>query len=189
MIEPNWNEAPPDATHWDNLRGNWCNEHGFYHDGKFWEFNHDTWGTGRYIPLPEKGKDMSDCMTHEEEKIPAEDWIEDAPTRSDQAEEMLGTRINISREERMYHQRSQFDTKNYSAPNATTAYDEVNSPKHYQIAPDVQAIDIIKASLTPEQYRGYLLGNLLKYRLRAGEKGDAAKDLAKSDWYKRKLNG
>ena len=120
---------------------------------------------------------MDNCMTPEEEKLTAEDWIEDAPTRSDQAV-------------RMHHYESdQVDTKNYSVPNTVQAYCDVNHPKHYQIAPGVEAIDIIKASLTPEQYRGYLLGNLLKYRLRAGEKGDAAKDLAKADWYKRKLNG
>ena len=177
MTEPNWNESPHDATHWDSLRGNWCNEHGFYYDGKFWECNFLNWGTERFMSQPEKDQVMNDYMTPEEEKITAEDWIEDAPTLSDQAV-------------RMYHYESaQVDTKNYDVPNTAPAYDDVNLPRHYQIAPDVQAIDIIKASLTPEQYRGYLLGNLLKYRLRAGEKGDAAKDLAKADWYKRKLNG
>ena len=66
--------------------------------------------------------------------------------------------------------------------------DPVNRPKHYQLAPGVEAIDIIRATLTPEQYKGYLLGNLLKYRLRAGNKGDALQDLAKANWYHRELN-
>lgn len=66
--------------------------------------------------------------------------------------------------------------------------DPVNHPKHYQIAPEVEAIDIIRASLTPEQFKGYLLGNFLKYRLRAGDKGDLNQDIEKSNWYKRELN-
>ena len=66
--------------------------------------------------------------------------------------------------------------------------DPVNNPKHYAIAPDVEAIDIIRASLTPEQFKGYLLGNFLKYRLRAGDKGDLQQDIDKSNWYKRELN-
>ena len=107
--------------------------------------------------------------------MPAEDWIEDAQTFSQEAE-------------RMYHKTAQVDTKNYDIPNTSPAHDDVNHPRHYQLAPGLEAIDIIKASLTPEGYSGYLLGNLLKYRLRAGEKGDAAKDLAKSDWYKKELN-
>lgn len=66
--------------------------------------------------------------------------------------------------------------------------DPVNRPKHYAIAPDVEAIDIIRSALTPEQFKGYLLGNFLKYRLRAGDKGDLQQDIDKSNWYKRELN-
>ena len=39
--------------------------------------------------------------------------------------------------------------------------DMVNSPSHYQLD-GVEAIDIIKAALTPEEYRGYLKGNALR---------------------------
>lgn len=71
---------------------------------------------------------------------------------------------------------------------AAEHHDPVNKPKHYAIAPDVEAIDIIRSSLTPEQFKGYLLGNFLKYRLRAGDKGDLQQDIDKSNWYKRELN-
>ena len=67
-------------------------------------------------------------------------------------------------------------------------HDPVNNPKHYAIAPNIEAIDIIKASLTPEQFKGYLLGNFLKYRLRAGDKGDLQQDIDKSNWYRERLN-
>ena len=67
-------------------------------------------------------------------------------------------------------------------------HDPVNNPKHYAIASGVEAIDIIKASLTPEQFKGYMLGNFLKYRLRAGDKGDLQQDIGKSNWYRERLN-
>ena len=43
--------------------------------------------------------------------------------------------------------------------------DMVNSPSHYQLD-GLEAIDIIKASLTADEYLGYLKGNALKYMLR-----------------------
>ena len=62
-------------------------------------------------------------------------------------------------------------------------YDIVNKPKHYDFAPGIEAIDVIEATLTTEQFKGYLIGNSLKYRLRAGDKGDAMQDIAKAKWY------
>lgn len=66
-------------------------------------------------------------------------------------------------------------------------HDPVNNPKHYDLAPGLEAIDIIESALTADQYKGYLLGNCLKYRLRAGKKSDAMQDLAKADWYESRL--
>ena len=65
--------------------------------------------------------------------------------------------------------------------------DEINSPSHYMLFPDQEAIDMIRAGLSPEEFRGYLKGNVLKYRLRAGEKGPAEKCIAKANWYRRAL--
>ncbi len=65
--------------------------------------------------------------------------------------------------------------------------DEINNPSHYKLFPDMEAIDVIKAALTPEEFAGYCKGNSLKYRLRAGEKGPAEKCIAKAKWYQRKL--
>lgn len=66
-------------------------------------------------------------------------------------------------------------------------HDDVTNPAHYDLFPGQQAIDVIQAALTPEEFRGYLKGNALKYRLRAGEKGDPAKCLAKANWYRDRL--
>ena len=60
--------------------------------------------------------------------------------------------------------------------------DMVNSPSHYQLD-GMEAIDIIKAALTPEEYRGYLKGNALKYMLREPFKGNSKQDVAKAQWH------
>lgn len=61
--------------------------------------------------------------------------------------------------------------------------DVVNKPSHYRIYPNIEAIDIIRKTLTREQFIGYLIGNSLKYRLRAGYKNDANEDIAKARKY------
>jgi len=64
--------------------------------------------------------------------------------------------------------------------------DMVNHPPHYT-AGGIETIDFIQAKLTPEEFRGYLRGNILKYSSRAGLKGDADEDLGKMVWYANKL--
>lgn len=67
------------------------------------------------------------------------------------------------------------------------AHDPVNNPAHYDLFPGQQSIDVIQAALTPEEFAGFCKGNFLKYRLRAGEKGDPIQCLAKANWYRDKL--
>lgn len=62
--------------------------------------------------------------------------------------------------------------------------DNVTDPKHYQVFPGVEAIQLIAKALTPSQFYGYCLGNCMKYRLRAGKKGDTEEDLRKAEFYK-----
>ena len=64
--------------------------------------------------------------------------------------------------------------------------DMVNSPPHYKIG-GIETIDYIQAKLTPEEFRGYLKGNVLKYTSRAEYKEDAGKDVDKMVWYALKL--
>ncbi|CAK1344559.1 nucleotide kinase [Klebsiella phage vB_Ko_K66PH128C1] len=68
-------------------------------------------------------------------------------------------------------------------PAVSVTTDAVNSPKHYQFFPYLEAIEVIARSMTQEQFYGYCLGNRLKYRLRAGNKGKLEQDIAKSDKY------
>ena len=64
--------------------------------------------------------------------------------------------------------------------------DVVNHPPHYKVG-GIEVIDFIKAKLTPEEFRGYLKGNVLKYTSRAGHKDDVAQDIGKLVWYANKL--
>ena len=48
--------------------------------------------------------------------------------------------------------------------------DAVNHPEHYTQG-DIECIDAIRAALTPEEFRGYCKGNVLKYVWRERNKG------------------
>ena len=66
--------------------------------------------------------------------------------------------------------------------------DQINHPQHYNMTA-FEAIDIIKASMTSEEFRGYLKGNILKYLIRYNHKGNPETDLGKANWYLDKLTG
>ena len=71
-------------------------------------------------------------------------------------------------------------------PRWVSTNDPVN-PNHYKQHYAEEVIDLLQASLTPEEFKGYCKGNMLKYRFRAGYKGDRGEDLKKSNWYQDKL--
>ncbi|WEU68254.1 hypothetical protein TARRARE_8 [Escherichia phage vB_Ec_Tarrare] len=69
---------------------------------------------------------------------------------------------------------------------ATDEIEGVQKPSHYSFFDGIEAIEIIARSMTREQFKGYVFGNILKYRLRAGKKSELAyaeKDLAKANFY------
>lgn len=59
--------------------------------------------------------------------------------------------------------------------------DAVLQPKHYMQGSH-ECIDEIRAMLSPEEFRGFLKGNVIKYRYRANLK-NGKEDLAKADNY------
>lgn len=59
--------------------------------------------------------------------------------------------------------------------------DAVLQPKHYMQGSH-ECIDEIKAMLSPEEFKGFLKGNVIKYRYRANLK-NGKEDLAKADNY------
>jgi len=63
--------------------------------------------------------------------------------------------------------------------------DMVNSPPHYNNG-DIECIDAIKESMTPEAFKGYLKGNIQKYIWRYENK-KGVEDLKKAQWYLNRL--
>lgn len=69
--------------------------------------------------------------------------------------------------------------------------DGVRKPSHYQVFDGVESIEIIARSMTVSEFRGFCMGNVLKYRLRAGKKSELAtmeKDLNKAAFYQELFN-
>lgn len=69
--------------------------------------------------------------------------------------------------------------------NSVDTVDNVNQPAHYKVG-GIETIDYLKAKMTDEQYKGFLLGNVLKYVSRHGHK-NGKEDLQKAMWYLDKL--
>lgn len=65
-------------------------------------------------------------------------------------------------------------------------HDNVNHPTHYT-AGGIETIEVMKAKLTSDEYKGFLKGNVIKYMLRAGKKGNAKEDYQKAQWYLTRL--
>lgn len=59
--------------------------------------------------------------------------------------------------------------------------DNVNHPKHYTTG-KIECIAYIEDKLTPEEFRGYIKGNAIKYITRERNKG-GDEDLKKTKWY------
>lgn len=64
--------------------------------------------------------------------------------------------------------------------------DPVNNPEHYTSG-DIECIDAIRASMTPEAFKGFLKGNVIKYLWRYQMKGKPIEDLQKAEWYLSRL--
>lgn len=65
--------------------------------------------------------------------------------------------------------------------------DMINHPPHYTHG-GIETIVYIKAKLSPEEYVGYLRGNIFKYTSRIGLKGESSEDAGKIEFYSKELN-
>jgi hypothetical protein len=63
--------------------------------------------------------------------------------------------------------------------------DLVNSPSHYNSG-NIECIDAIEESMTPEAFKGYLKGNIQKYMWRY-ELKKGLQDVLKAQWYINRL--
>ena len=64
--------------------------------------------------------------------------------------------------------------------------DLVNDPPHYNNG-NIECIDAIEASMSTDEFIGYLKGNCLKYLWRFRYKNAPLQDLKKSQWYLNQL--
>ena len=120
-----------------------------------------TWGTGAYV----YSRNEDDIYCHTTGKL----------IRGD------GARQHIQ------HATTYTAFRYLDKPNVESITDDVRQPSHYQVFPDVESIEIIARSMTQAEFKGFCMGNVLKYRLRAGKKSELAtmeKDLKKADFYK-----
>ena len=62
----------------------------------------------------------------------------------------------------------------------------VDHPSHYNTG-KIECIDAIEASMSPEQFKGFLKGQVVKYIWRYEHKGAPAEDLRKAEWYLERL--
>lgn len=65
-------------------------------------------------------------------------------------------------------------------------FEAVERPKHYNTG-NIECIRAIEASMTEEEFKGYLKGNALKYIWRYRYKSKPEQDLKKAAWYLNKL--
>jgi hypothetical protein len=66
-------------------------------------------------------------------------------------------------------------------------HDPVNSPKHYaDTCGGIECIEAIEASMSMEEFKGFLKGNVQKYVWRYAQK-NGAEDLKKAKWYLERL--
>jgi len=65
------------------------------------------------------------------------------------------------------------------------ADDVVNKPHHYNTGA-IECIEAIQESMEPEQFKGYLKGNVMKYVWRYEYK-NGVEDLRKARWYLEQL--
>lgn len=63
--------------------------------------------------------------------------------------------------------------------------DPVNNPSHYTQG-ELEVIDILQDKLTPQEFEGFLKGNILKYTFREGIK-NGTEDMKKGAWYMSRL--
>ena len=64
--------------------------------------------------------------------------------------------------------------------------DPVNNPQHYNTG-NIECIEAIQESMSPEAFKGYLKGNTMKYLWRYDYKGKPSEDLEKAGWYLNRL--
>lgn len=118
-----------------------------------------------------------------------------APTKVKPAEPKTKPTVSVATDEDKAKQYGKIETEPVVTDTASTGVsvadgnstqimnDAVHHPSHYTLPGlTVESVDVIRAVLTPEEFKGWCKGNALKYSIRAGRKDPAkeVQDLAKA---------
>lgn len=114
-----------------------------------------------------------------------------APSKVKPAETKAKPTVVVATEEEKAKQYGNIEAKQEVTETSTidvpvvdgTMNDAVHHPQHYTLPGlTIESVDVIRAVLTPEEFKGWCKGNALKYSLRAGRKDPAkeVQDLAKA---------
>ena len=88
---------------------------------------------------------------------------------------------NIAKKMEEDNEKMSYDDRKYKK-----VEDAIN-PSHYKVEGLPEAIDIMNHLMTPEQFEGFLWGNIMKYAYRFGRKGDKGETAGKIAWYANQL--
>ena len=64
--------------------------------------------------------------------------------------------------------------------------DVVNHPEHYCENGKIECIDALQDAMSPEEFKGFCKGNVMKYLWRSNKK-NGTEDLKKAQWFMNKL--
>ena len=107
-------------------------------------------------------------------------------TKSDLFNDYLEEGIVISYEDFIrYHSMTQEIASRLVRATNDEQNDNVNHPNHYN-SYSREVIDTLQGSMTPDEFKGYLKGNIMKYVTRYQFK-NGVEDLKKAKWYIEKL--
>lgn len=123
-----------------------------------------------------------------------------APSKVKPAETKAKPTVSVATDEDKAKQYGKIETEPVVAEAPTidvpvvdgTMNDAVHHPQHYTLPGlTIESVDVIRAVLTPEEFKGWCKGNALKYSLRAGCKDPAkeVQDLAKAGVFLRWITG
>ena len=84
-------------------------------------------------------------------------------------------------------QKSMSDDEENEGDEEENIVDDAINPSHYKVEGLPEAIDIMNHLMTPEQFEGFLWGNIMKYAYRFGRKGDKGETAGKIAWYANQL--
>ena len=106
---------------------------------------------------------------------------QNAEKRKERFNELTGEKISEEPADKPNEEPEEPNSRIYTT--VTESADSVNHPAHYKHG-EIETLDIIRMSLTAEEFQGFLKGNVLKYQIRAPHKHETPdEDYKKAKFY------